>query len=98
MRLHVNLIPALAYALVMLFSNMAGITGEAGKTPKEKQVVSLPVTSQELNRPNSYVLVTKFGQVILSNRTGKGDLEWMIPYRTSFCGFAIRINGDAKPI
>lgn len=81
MRLHVNLIPALAYALVMFFSNLTGITVDAGSTPKEKQVVSLPAASTKLNRTNSYVLITKYGQVILSNGTGKGSLEWMIPYK-----------------
>jgi hypothetical protein len=82
MRLQVNLIPALAYALVMLFSNMAGINGTAGKSPQKQQVVSLPAICHELNRPENHVFVASNGQVILSNGFGKGNLEWKIPYMT----------------
>ena len=81
MRLHVNLIPALAYALVMLFSNMTGMSGTAEQSSKKQQAVSLPAALSEMNLQNNHVFVAKNGQVILSNGTGKGNLEWKIPYK-----------------
>lgn len=79
MRLHVNLIPALAYALVTMFSNMAGLTGEVEQPSQKQQVVSLPDTSQEFTQPNGSVLVAENGQIILSNGYGNADLVWTIP-------------------
>jgi hypothetical protein len=86
MRLHVNLIPALAYALVMLFSNMAGMSGTAEQSSKKQQAVFLPAACPEMNKSEAYVFVASNGQVVLSNGTGKGRLEWDIPYKseTSF--------------
>ncbi len=79
MKIYVNLIPALAQALVTMFFNMAGLTGEVEKPSQKQQIVSHSVTYGELNRQNSHVFVAKFGQVILSNGFGKGYLEWKIP-------------------
>ena len=82
MRLHVNLIPALAYALVMLFSNMTGMSGTVEQSSKKQQAVSLPAALSEMNWQNNHVFLAKNGQVILSNGSGKGNLEWKIPYKT----------------
>lgn len=79
MRLHVNLIPALGYALVTMFSNMAGLTGEVEQLSKKQQVVSLQGTYQEFNQPNGSVLVAENGQIILSNGHGNAGMVWMIP-------------------
>ena len=64
MKLYVNLIPAIAYALTTMFSNMVGLTVEVEKPSTKQQIVSLPVTSHELNSQNSCVLVAKNGQLI----------------------------------
>jgi len=39
MKLYANLIPAIAYALTTMFSNMAGLTGEVEKSSKKQQIV-----------------------------------------------------------
>ena len=82
MRLYVNLIPALAQALVTMFFNMAGLTGEVQIPSQKQQVVSHSVTYRELIRQNSHVFVAINGQVTLSNGFGKGNLEWKIPNTT----------------
>ncbi len=64
MKLYVNLIPAIAYALTTMFSNMAGLTAEVEKTSVKQQIASLPATHHEPNGLNSFVLVTKNGQLI----------------------------------
>jgi hypothetical protein len=79
MRLSVNLIPALAYALVMMFSQMAGLTVEAEKSPVKQQIVSIPFTQQENSSQDSCVMVAKNGQIILSNSLGQSNLVWRIP-------------------
>ena len=81
MRLHVNLIPALAYALVMLFSNMAGMSGTVENPSKKQQVFTLTSIHQGLNQQDNYVHISKNGQIILSNGFGQGNLEWKIPYK-----------------
>ena len=80
MKLYANLIPAIAYALATMFSNMAGLTGEVEKPSKKQQIVSLPITHHELNSQNSCVLVAKNGQLILSNGNRNASLVWKIPY------------------
>jgi len=80
MKLYANLIPAIAYALATMFSNMAGLTGEVEKPSKKQQIVSLPITHHELNSQNSCVLVAKNGRLILSTGHGKASLVWKIPY------------------
>lgn len=64
MKLYANLIPAIAYALTTMLSNMAGVTSVVENHPQKQQIVSLPVTSHELNSQKSCVLVTKNGQLI----------------------------------
>ena len=81
MRLQVNLIPALAYALVMLFSEMTGMSVTTEQPSKKQQAVSLPASPQELYQQNNYVWVAKNGLLILSNGFAKGNLEWKIPYK-----------------
>jgi hypothetical protein len=81
MRLHVNLIPALAYALVMMLSNMTGISGTAGEPAPLKQVTALHATCPGFNSTLNSALVTRDGQIILSNGTAKGGLKWKIPFR-----------------
>ena len=82
MRLYANLIPALAYALVTMFFNAGGLTGEIEKPSQKQQVVSHSVTYRELSQQNRNVFVARNGQVILSNGFGKGNLEWKIPNTT----------------
>ncbi len=81
MRLQVNLIPALAYALVMMFSNMAGMTGTAAKPAQKPQAVSMSASYPEVFRQETCVYIAANGQVILSNGTGKDNLAWRIPYQ-----------------
>ena len=64
MRLYVNLIPAIAYALVTMFSNMAGVTREVEKPSKKRQIVSLQVEHPELYNLKNCVLVAKNGQLL----------------------------------
>ena len=64
MKIYANLIPAIAYALTTMFSNMAGLTVEVEKSSIKQQVVSLPVAHHELDSQNSFVLVAKNGQLI----------------------------------
>ena len=80
MKLYVNLIPAIAYALATMFSNMAGLTGEVEKPAKKQQIVSLPAIRHEFNSLNNCVLATKNGQLILSNGNRNANLVWKIPY------------------
>ena len=80
MILQVNLIPALAYALVTMFSNMAGLTPEISKSTGKQQIVSSMLTHQAIKNHRSSLLVTKNGQIILSSGTGMGNMEWRIPY------------------
>lgn len=80
MRLHVNLIPALAYALVMMFSHMTGMAGANVQPAPKQQVGFVPTANTELNKQENCVYVAANGQVVLSNGTGKGNLEWKIPY------------------
>jgi len=82
MRLYVNLIPALAQALVTMFFNMAGLTGMIEMPSQKQQVASHSVAYREINWQNSHVFVAINGQVILSNGFGKGNLEWKIPNTT----------------
>jgi hypothetical protein len=63
MKLYVNLIPAIAYALVTMFSNMAGLTREVEKPSKKQQIVLLQVRHHELNNQKNCVLVTKNEQI-----------------------------------
>lgn len=79
MKLSVNLIPAIGYAFMTMFSNMVGLTGEVEKSSQKQQVVSHSVAYQELNRQNSSIFVAKNGQITLSNGFGTGNLEWKIP-------------------
>ena len=81
MRLQVNLIPALAYALVMMFSNMAGIKLAVQNPAQKQQIVSSPVIYREADHQENCVFVLKGGQVILSNGFAKHSLEWKIPYK-----------------
>ena len=98
MKLQVSLIPALAYALMMMLSDMVGINVAVVKPSKSVQSVSQPATCQEFNQKDNYVFVAKNGQVTLSSGFGKGNLEWMIPYthetkqaiKNSCYGFALR--------
>ena len=80
MRLQVNLIPALAYALVTMFSNMAGLTGSIEKSPGKQQNVSIQSMHQESKLQERYVMVAKNGQVSLSNGHENANLVWKIPY------------------
>jgi len=79
MRLYVNLIPALGYAVVTMFSNMAGWTGEVGKSTLPQQQVAPICTSKKAERQTGFVTVAKDGQVILSNGHQGSNLVWRIP-------------------
>jgi hypothetical protein len=79
MRLYVNLIPALGYALVTMFSNMSGLAESVEKPSGTKQRVSLTCIPKAADRQDGYVTVAKDGQVILSNGHGSTNLVWRIP-------------------
>ena len=79
MRLYVNLIPALGYALVTMFSDMSGWSEAVKKPSGSKQQVSLTCLPQVHNRQDGYVTVAKDGQLILSNGHGSSNLVWRIP-------------------
>jgi hypothetical protein len=55
MKLFLNLIPALAYALVTFFSNMTGLTSESSKTQEKKQTISQPTLEKESVCRNNYI-------------------------------------------
>ncbi|MEI7421889.1 MAG: hypothetical protein WCK18_07335 [Prolixibacteraceae bacterium] len=55
MKLFLNLIPALAYAMVTFFSNIAGLTTVSSKSPEKTQVVSQPVKQQESVSLKNYI-------------------------------------------
>jgi len=79
MRLYVNLFPALGYALVTMFSNMAGLTGEVPQSTKKQQVVALQSCPQKSVRLDSFVWTAKNGHLLLSSGSGSSNLVWMIP-------------------
>jgi hypothetical protein len=80
MKLYVNLIPALAYAMVTFFSNMAGLTSEVAKSQEKQQLVSQPALHQESVCRKNFVWVPNNEQNIASNDDGDADLAWRIPY------------------
>jgi hypothetical protein len=80
MRLQLNLIPAIAYALVTLFFNMGEQTSEVERPAEKQQLVSSQAKHQEIDNLHRYVLVAKNGQVILSSGSENAALIWKIPY------------------
>lgn len=80
MRLQVNLIPAIAYALVTMFSNISGLTAEVAQPAKVHQQVFVPARHQKADNQHGRFWVAKNGQVILSNDFGSEDMVWTIPY------------------
>lgn len=81
MKLQVSLIPALAYALVMMFSDMAGWKAEVAQPEAKQQMVVCTKAHQSASQPHNFVWVTGNGQLILSNGTNT-NLEWRIPYQS----------------
>lgn len=80
MKLFVNLIPALAYAMVTFFSNIVGLNGEVAKSPVKQQIVSQPALHQENVNKNNFIWIPTNGQSIASNEDGNTSLAWKIPY------------------
>ena len=80
MRLQVNLIPAIAYALVTMLSHMAGLKTDVEKTSGKQQAICLPVQPRERGNQPCYILVAKHGQLLLSSGIGASGLVWKIPY------------------
>jgi len=83
MRLQVNLIPAIAYALVTMFSHMAGLKTDVEQTAVKKQTVCLPVRHQEQTPEAAYIWAVRNGQLILSSGLANTGLVWKIPYTPS---------------
>jgi hypothetical protein len=79
MRLYVNLIPALGYALVTMFSNMSGLAESVEKPSGTKQRISMSCLPKAHDRQDGYVTVAKDGKLILSNGHGSTNLVWRIP-------------------
>lgn len=79
MKLYINLIPALAYAIVIFFSNMVGLNGEVAKSSR-KQQISQPSMHQEINCQNSFDLVPNNRQSFASNAYRNASMVWKIPY------------------
>jgi hypothetical protein len=82
MKLYVNLIPALGYALVTMFSNMSGLAESVEKPSGTKQRITMSCLPKAHDRQNGYVTVAKDGQLILSNGHGSTNLVWRIPSTT----------------
>ncbi|MEI7831208.1 MAG: hypothetical protein WCI31_15625 [Prolixibacteraceae bacterium] len=80
MRLQVNLIPAIAYALVNLFFNIAEPTSEVQHPAKKQQLVSSQAEHQKIDNHNRYFMLAKNGQVILSRGFENAGIVWKIPY------------------
>ncbi len=80
MRLSVNLVPALAYALVTMFAHMAGLSTAQEQPVAPRSVVSVPVCQQVLDIRHSRVLVASNGRLTLSNGFGEANLVWQIPF------------------
>ena len=79
MKLFLNLVPALAYAMVTFFSNMAGLTSEASKSTEKKQVVSQPIQQQENVCRNDYIWNPNNLQSIASTEDRNENLAWKMP-------------------
>jgi hypothetical protein len=67
MKLFLNLIPALAYAMVTFFFNMAGWTSEVSKSQEKQQIVSQLFLYQEINSQNNFVWIPNIRQSIALN-------------------------------
>lgn len=80
MKLQVSLIPALAYALVMMFSDLAGWKVEGTRPSPKQQLVVCTAAHRATSHSQSYVWVSGNGQLILSNGIKDANLEWKIPY------------------
>jgi hypothetical protein len=80
MRLQVNLIPAIAYALVTMFFNIAEPTSEVEHPAKKQQLVSSQAKHQEIDNHHQYFMLAKNGQVSLSSGFENAALIWKIPY------------------
>jgi hypothetical protein len=80
MRLQVNLIPAIAYALVTLFFNIAEPTSEVEHPAKKQQLVSSQDKHLLIDNHHHYFMLAKNGQVILSNGFENAAMIWKIPY------------------
>ena len=80
MRLSVNLIPAIAYALVTMFAHMAGLSTAQEQPVAPKAVVSVPACQKVLELQPSRVRMTSNGQLTLSNGFGEANLVWKIPF------------------
>lgn len=79
MRLHINLIPALAFALVSMFSNTGLPQERVAITTKGQQIDSLLTRYHDLNRLNGCVMVAKNGKILLSKGYGYANMEWNVP-------------------
>ena len=79
MKLFLNLIPALAYAMVTFFSNMAGLTTVSSKSPEKKQIVSQPVQQLESVCRKDYIWDPNNLQRIASTEDRDETLSWQMP-------------------
>ena len=79
MRLQVNLIPAIAYALVTMFAHMTGLKTDVEQTTVKKQTVCIPLRNQEQTRQAAYILVRN-GQLILSSYFVNAGQTLKIPF------------------
>ena len=80
MRLNVNLIPALAYALVTMFFNLTGVKLAEEKNTNHSQYISQSVRHPKTGNHDAYILVRNNGQLILSTDEGNNGLVWKIPF------------------
>ena len=78
MKIFVSLIPALAYALVTFFSNIAGLTSEAPKSSEKKLVVSQPTLQKGPVFQKNFVWVPNYNQNIAISEKGKASPAWKI--------------------
>lgn len=79
MKLQVNLIPAIAYALVTMFAHTAGWTREEEKKQPQKNQFSTSWPANKLKNWNKNVFITGHGQIYLSNDFQNSSLVWVVP-------------------
>lgn len=76
MRLQVNLIPAIAYALVTMLAQATGLTREEeNKQPQQKQP-SASIKAADLNSCTNYVYVSGNGQIHFPSIFPKDHFVW----------------------
>ncbi len=78
MKIFVSLIPAVAYALVTFFSNIAGLTSEAPKSSEKKLVVSQPALQKETDMQKNFVWIPNNAKNIATSEDSDASQVWKL--------------------